>query len=150
MGDGRWGAIHQSPCHGHAHKNRSTSKRGNIQAFPVFGNVQNHVYLLICSLPPDPPPPKSYVSINKKIWLCFVFHAKPQSELSGQSKRPGGLLDALDDIQEGCMASAGKTAVNIGIIKSDLHAIIACAAAKRGHQEAGGPYDRGSILPERG
>lgn len=119
--------------------------------------MQNHVYLLIYALPLDPPPPKSYVSINKKIWLRFVFHAKPQSELSGQRKRPGavrggagGLLATLDDIQEGCMASAGKTAVNIGIIKSDLHAIIACATVKRGHQEAGGLYDRGSILPERG
>ena len=48
------------------------------------------------------------------------------------------------------MASAGKTAANIEIIKSDLHAIIACVTVKRGHQEAGGLYDRGSILPERG
>lgn len=48
------------------------------------------------------------------------------------------------------MASAGKTAANIEIIKNDLHAIIACVTVRRGHQEAGGPYDRGSILPERG
>lgn len=48
------------------------------------------------------------------------------------------------------MASAGRTAANIGIIKSDLHAIIACVTEKGGHQEAGGLDDRGSILPERG
>lgn len=48
------------------------------------------------------------------------------------------------------MASAGKTAANIEIIKNDLQAIIACVTVKRGHQEAGGLYDRGSILPERG
>lgn len=81
------------------------------------------------------------------MWPLFVFQSKPLNELSGQSKRPGGLLHALDDIREGYMASAGKTAANIGIIKSDLHAIIACVTVKTGHQEAGGLYDRGSILP---
>lgn len=48
------------------------------------------------------------------------------------------------------MASAGKSAAGIEIIKSDPHAIIAGVTVKRGHQEAGGPDDRGSILPERG
>lgn len=39
-------------------------------------------------------------------------------------------MDALDEVREGCMASAGKTTANIGIIKSDLHAIIACVTVK--------------------
>lgn len=71
------------------------------------------------------------------MWLLFVFRTKPPSELSG---------GPLDNIREGSMASAGKSAANIGIIKSDPYAIIACVTVKRGHQEAGGLYDRRSIL----
>lgn len=108
-----------------------------IGFFSLFGNAQKS-YLFVTLF--SPLHPKSYVSINKKIWLLFVFQGKPLSELSG-------LLDALDDIREDYIASAGKTAANIGIIKSDLHAIIACVTVKRGHQEAGGLYDRGSIFP---
>lgn len=48
------------------------------------------------------------------------------------------------------MASAGKSAASIEIIKSDPHAIIAGVTVKRGYREAGGPDNRGSILLERG
>lgn len=112
----------------------------------LFGNVQELCLLVMLFSIPHPQP-KSDVSMNKKMWLLFVFPSPSLSELSGQTKRPGGLLDALDDIWEGYMASAGKTTANIGIIKSDLHAIITSVTVKRGHREAGDLYDRGSILP---
>lgn len=57
--------------------------------------------------------------INEPIWLLSVLQFQPLSQSSGESKRPGSPLDVPDDIRDGYMASAGKTATNIGIIKSD-------------------------------
>lgn len=64
-------------------------------------------------------------TFHENCLMIFVFQSKPLTKLSGHSKRPRGLLDVPDDIWEGYMASAGKASANIGIIKSDLCAIIA-------------------------
>lgn len=147
-GVGEWGAIHQSPCYGRAHPNGCMYVKGwkYVGFCSLFGNVQKPRLLVILFSIPHPQP-KSYVSMNKKIWLLFVFSSRGSEWIIWPKQKARGPSGCSWWYTGGYMVPAGEAAANIGIIKSDLQAIMACVTVKRGHQEAGGLYDRGSILP---